>query len=318
MPQNAIEGALEAALEEHEIPVLWSHSLADLDRSGDLPVAIVEKRDKVSSGYASATTDWIVEKEHRVRADFVAGTDGNRSLVRRRLGIEWEEYHSPEYYAVFEFETDWEAKNEARVLLAPSGERHVFWPLPGGRCRASFLLSDPEAAVKEREKSRLTIQLGGVGYPHLRESTLLRLLDEQAPWFGGGVKEVKWSMIVRFEQRLAREFGAGRVWLAGDSAHLAGPIGVASMNIGFREGADLAGRAHEVIRGGLTSSRFEEYGRARQEEWKQILLPGGGFHAGSEANEFVREHAEILPSLLPASGEQLATLAGQLGLETGR
>jgi hypothetical protein len=49
------------------------------------------------------------------------------------------------------------------------------------------------------------------------------------------VKDVAWSMAIRFERRLARSLGGGPVWIVGDAAHVAPPVAVQSMNRGLVE-----------------------------------------------------------------------------------
>ena len=71
--------------------------------------------------------------------------------------------------------------------------------------------------------------------PGRRRPAIAALLAARAPWFGPP-RDVGWSTEVRFERRLSPQFGRGRVWLAGDAAHLTGPAGMQSMNAGLRRG----------------------------------------------------------------------------------
>ena len=66
------------------------------------------------------------------------------------------------------------------------------------------------------------------------------MLKNRAPWFQNPVKEVDWSADVQIEPRLARRFGRESCWQAGEAAHQTGPVGMQSINIGFREAAALA------------------------------------------------------------------------------
>ena len=68
-----------------------------------------------------------------------------------------------------------------------------------------------------------------------------KVAKQRAPWFTAGVKEITWCTEVVFEQRVAKQFGRDRCWLAGDAAHQTGPVGVQSMNVGMAEAATLAG-----------------------------------------------------------------------------
>jgi 2-polyprenyl-6-methoxyphenol hydroxylase-like FAD-dependent oxidoreductase len=143
---------------------------------------------------------------------------------------------------------------------------------------------------------------------------LLELLRERAPWFDAEVGEIRWSLVVRFEARLASRFGRGRAWLAGDSGHVTGPVGVQSMNVGLREGADLAERL-AAIRGGGSAELLEEYGRERTAEWRALLGFDGPPAARAGTDPWVAQNAARILPCLPASGEALRELAGRLGLD---
>lgn len=314
LPQNVLEGVLEEALAARGVSVQWNHSLASLMSDGDRDRATVERREKSSSGYAAASTDWVVDRIFSVSARFVIGADGNRSRVRRELSIPFEDAGEADRYAVFEFDTGFDAKGEARVFFGPDGSTNVYWPLPGGRGRFGFSLPEAAGAAAERSKSRLTVQVAGQGYPHVPPAELSRLVSERAPWFDGSIGEVHWSLVVRFERRLARRFGTGRAWLVGDSAHLAGPIAVASMNAGVAEGTALAAEIRDVLRNGVPAARIGEGAEARRRAFDRLLSPGAGFEAGPGAEAGVKAHEAAIGSLIPASGPNLATLAAGLGL----
>src|SRR5205807_2160537 len=83
--------------------------------------------------------------------------------------------------------------------------------------------------------------------PVLDKEHLKSLIAERAPWSSGSIDALSWRTIVRFEERLVSRFGDGRIWLAGDSAHLARPVGVQSMNIGLLEANELAGSFSRIL-----------------------------------------------------------------------
>ena len=70
-----------------------------------------------------------------------------------------------------------------------------------------------------------------------------------------------WRVAVRFEHRLAQTFEKERIGLAGDAAHLAGPIGVQSMNCGLAEADDLAELVAEMLDKDAPNPSLESYGR---------------------------------------------------------
>jgi 3-(3-hydroxy-phenyl)propionate hydroxylase len=295
--------------------VRWSHRLAGIERDGDAVVARVQKLEKESTGYAVAHTEWAVEKELPFRASFVVGADGHRSLVRRALGVPFEEAGSSQVFAVVECGG---ASFDEMRLVVDDRTVSALWPLPGGRSRWSLELEAPEVSSEDRFKSRLATMVGERHFPHLDDTRIRELLRERAPWFQPDLRELGWSIEVRFERRLADVFGRDRVWLAGDAAHLTGPAGMQSMNAGLAEACDVAARIARVLRGGEDPSLLEEYGRERLAEWRFLLGRAGGLRAGRSASPFAAKNAARLLACLPATGEDLSSLARQIGLEADR
>ncbi len=137
----------------------------------------------------------------------------------------------------------------------------------------------------------------------MEEQRLQELIRERAPWFTGAVRNIVWRNVVRFERRLADSFGHGRLWLAGDSAHLTSPVGIQSMNVGLQEGYRLAGALARVLRGG-----------SGQEAWRnmagsapcvaQIARDGGGGMPAAEADAWTAARASRFLTSLPRTARR--------------
>jgi 2-polyprenyl-6-methoxyphenol hydroxylase-like FAD-dependent oxidoreductase len=316
LPQSALEALLAERLAKKGIKVRWSHRLAGLEPRGDTVTASVQRLEKESGGYAVARTEWSVAESVGFRAGFVIGADGHRSLVRRALETSFDEAGPSQAFAIFEC-TAPGASDEMR-LVVDQASVNALWPLPGGRARWSLELTAPEVSAADRFKSRLTTMLGEHFFPHLDEAHTRELLRERAPWFEKGAMDIGWSIEVRFERRLAESFGRGRVWLAGDAAHLTGPAGMQSMNAGLAEAHDLAARVKRIRGGQAGLDLLEAYGRERLADWAFLLGRKGGLRPGAAASEFVAQNAARLLPCLPATGSDLPPLAAQLGLEVDR
>lgn len=313
MRQADLESLLERALAARGIKVDWNLQLGTLTDHGDRVTAGLERLSKDTVGYAVQHTEWVVGKSKNHDYAFVVGADGHRSTVRRALGIEFPEVGPATDFAVFEFKTAADLGDEMRLVVADD-TINVCWPLPSGYCRWSFELPQHHAATDERDKERTFGQIGGARFPVLAEDHLRKLLTERAPGFERGVQEIRWRMLVRFEQRLAEHFGRGRAWLAGDAGHLTGPAGVQSMNVGLHEARDLAERVAQALHGKAGLDSFQTYDDARRAEWRRLLQLDGAVEARAGADPWIAAHAKRLLSSLPASGAALTRLGEQLGL----
>ncbi len=294
VPQSSVEHAVEKQLEHRKVRVFWNHQAMNMEQTKDAVAARVARMEKFSTGYPIAHTEWMVTKETDTRHGFVVGADGYQSFVRKQFDVDFENVGKAEAFCVFEFPCEIPFEREARVVFH-EGTTNVIWPLGEGRGRWSFQVdpSDPPAPKIE---------------------TLKKMIAERAPWFDGNIEEITWATTAMFERRLVNRFGTDRIWLAGDAAHGAGPVGAQSMNVGLREAHDLVGCLTEGMRTSSAGAALESYGSERQDEWRRLLCMGSAVEADSAASDWTRGQADRILPCIPASGKDLRLLLGQIGL----
>jgi 2-polyprenyl-6-methoxyphenol hydroxylase-like FAD-dependent oxidoreductase len=313
LPQEALEDLLRERLEKRA-RILWNHRLAEIKTSEEQVESRIEELGKDSSGYAVARTEWVVEKVIDSRAPFVVGADGHRSTVRKSLGIEFESVGKPHSFAVFEFESDVDPAHEMRIVLEKK-RTSVLWPLGNRRFRWSFELDKEDEIVDPRVKSRVFVQLRNESYPRATREDLVELIAERAPWFEGEIRELAWSAVIRFEKRLAQKYGSHRAWLLGDAVHLAFPVGIQSMNVGFREAHRLVQGLYGVLRSRVAPDSLRSYEEESLAEWRILMGIAGKSTLAGAADPWVETYADRIPSCIPASGEDLRVLLERIGLE---
>jgi 2-polyprenyl-6-methoxyphenol hydroxylase-like FAD-dependent oxidoreductase len=157
-------------------------------------------------------------------SDFLIGCDGHRSQVRTSAGLAVREHTYPQRFVMGDFLDRSGLGTEARLFFAPEASVESF-PLPDGWRRWILLLTETPGP------------------------DLLNHLMEQVHRLTGYSLE---GLPVRFvstfgAKRMAvNRFHAGRVFLAGDAAHVMSSIGGQGMNTGFADAemlAQLIGRA---------------------------------------------------------------------------
>lgn len=294
LPQTNLEAALESRLRENGVDVLWHHEALNLEVRPEGVDALVAHKDELALGYPDSQLEWLDGGSFGIASRFVIGADGYGSAVRQTAGIDYADLEQGESYCLFELETDQWLDNEMCLVAGDEGF-DVLWPLGQKRGRWSFRVDDP-----------------GTEPPTLDD--LHALLRARAPWFDGTSAEIRWSTTVRFERRLVDRFGAGRIWLAGDAAHLTGPVGVQTMNISFREVNDLAARMATILTGPATVESLADYDAERRAEWRRLFGLDGAIQADESTPSWARERADQLVTCLPASGDALGQLLSQLGL----
>ena len=332
MRQDVLEGVLEQALKAEGVEIEWRNEVSRIAPGPSSVGVTIDKFTKESRGYVIAHTEWVISKSTEIETPFVIGADGYNSRVRRASKLDFQEVGPAQYFAVFEFKTDADVNREMRIVFGEN-TTDVVWPLPNGACRWSFeipgyhdenleglqkgLLAAGFDFPSERSKERLFVSQGADS-PLLEESSFRAMIAQRAPWFTGQVGEIVWKSIVRFERRLTSAFGDGRLWLAGDAAHLTGPVGIQSMNLGLAEADELAAAIAGVIRKGEPAASLGAYNQKRLGVWRQLHNLAGGVQASAGADPWLAAHASTLTSCLPAYGEDLGALAGKLGLTLAR
>jgi 2-polyprenyl-6-methoxyphenol hydroxylase-like FAD-dependent oxidoreductase len=221
----------------------------------------------------------------------VLAADGRNSFVRGALGIETLHVGPQETFAMFE--GPYSAPCNAIQLSFDDGLGAAVLPLANGR-RWGFELP---------VESWLAADL----------AQLRSLVSQRATWQQELPETVTWSTVAHFDRRLARRFGHGHVWLAGDAAHSTSPFGGQSINGGLAEAYELVAHMADCIAGKEALEVLDLVAARREREWQRVL---GFAHldAKPETLGWVLEHARRLVPALPASGQDLHSLLDQLGV----
>ncbi len=293
LPQVLLEGALESRLDDMGVEVLWNQPALSIDVDGDHVETLAVRTEEAATESPLGPGERVEVAARRIVSSFVVGADGYDSLVRRSMGLDYRDLGGRVTYGLLEFESP--LRHSDRMNLIFHGEStDVLWPVENERARWNLRIRNTDLV------------------PDVQ--VMKKMIRQRAPWFEAPIRQVHWHTSTAFERRLVDRFGHGRVWLVGDAAHLTSPIGVQSMNIGLREGRDLADRLTAILRDGASVSSLEAYGAERLGEWRRHLGFDAGFRIADGAPNWVDPIAARLVSSLPASGRDLEALLDQVGI----
>jgi 3-(3-hydroxy-phenyl)propionate hydroxylase len=183
----------------------------------------------------------------RLRARYLIGADGGRSRVREALGIKLEGFTWPERFLVASTPFDFAAvlPRLADVSYFADPQEWFFLLRVRDVWRAMF----PVRA----EESEADI---------LSDTSIERRLQRVYP--KAGPYEVTHRTLYSVHQRVAESYGRGRVFLAGDAAHLNNPLGGMGMNGGIHDAFNLAEKLAAVLGGDQPATELERYERQRR------------------------------------------------------
>lgn len=238
LPQNALEMLLRERLRALGTTVEWDTEV----------IAVTDVGDGVSATLRGA--DGSTE---RCSAAYAVGCDGLRSIVREAARIGWHAHAA--YEEVFQL-----GDVEAETTLDRTAV-HQFL----GRTGASVAIPMPD------DRWRLVGYFDGED-PEERPDrhTLQRLLD-QVGHRGTTVGTVHWSGSFRVVRRLADDFRAGRLLLAGDAAHVHSPAGGQGLNTGIQDAENLAWKLSLVVRRRADEALLDSYTTERRPIAARIL-----------------------------------------------
>jgi 3-(3-hydroxy-phenyl)propionate hydroxylase len=205
--------------------------------------------DIAAHGNGARVTVRSARGEENIDADFVIGTDGGRSTVRKALGIEFEGFTYPEHFLVagtrFDFKTAMPDICSVNYTADPV-EWYLLLEIPD---MWRFVTPvdpnlEPDDAVQEA-----SIQ-----------ASLQNLLARAEPY------EILVKAIYRVSQRVAVAYRKGPVFLAGDAAHINNPLGGMGLNGGLHDAVSLTQRLIDVWHGRAGESRLDGYEVQRKPE----------------------------------------------------
>jgi 2-polyprenyl-6-methoxyphenol hydroxylase-like FAD-dependent oxidoreductase len=159
-----------------------------------------------------------------VRADFLVGCDGGRSMVRKTIGLKLEgEAIDEKPMLVADVEIDGLDSSDWHLWPFVKGGAMGLCPLPGTSlfqliARAETIGDDIEGAVRRATGHR--------------------------------TGRVAWSSNYQPAVRMVNRYRAGRVFLAGDAAHIHPPAGGQGLNTGVQDAYNLGWKLAHVLRGG--------------------------------------------------------------------
>lgn len=233
LPHRVSQKFVEALLRRHaqahpgnEVRFGWK--LAEFRDAGDHVAAVLQPADG--------------GEPQRVRAKYLVGADGPRSLVRSTLGIPWGGasgvrrdfmgglmfavyLRAPDFYRVFPHARAW-------MYVSVNPERRAFMASVDGRSEFAF-----HAAVHDGENAEAWTEADA-------RRVYAQALGREIP-----IEVLSFGTWTAGHSLVAQSFQRGRVFIAGDAAHLFTPTGGLGYNTAVEDAVNLGWKLAGVLRG---------------------------------------------------------------------
>lgn len=242
LAQKHIERLLCDWVKELGVPLLYDHELLTFEQRDD--------------GIEITTTNG-----QSFRADYLVGCDGGRSLVRKRVGIDF---------------PGWEATTSsilAEVEMRQTPPYGVHRTALGVHAfaRSEYELKNGEVVYKDVGPIRVMVtepDATASGEPTLDE---LKTLLMKTCGTDYGVHSPTWLSRFTDATRQAARYRSGRVLLAGDSAHVHSPIGGQGLSTGLQDAVNLGWKLAQVIKGISPALLLDTYHDERHPVGARVL-----------------------------------------------
>jgi 3-(3-hydroxy-phenyl)propionate hydroxylase len=179
-----------------------------------------------------------------MRARYVAACDGARSGIREALGIGMGGSTYDQKWLIVDLTGSTDTFGHTRVFADPA-RPGLALPGPDRTRRYEFMVlpgEDPEALLEESRVRALLAR-------HSEEDPRLPIVRK---------------VVYQFHARIADRWRAGRIFLAGDAAHLSPPFAGQGMNSGIRDAHNLGWKLALALRGVVGEAVLDTYEAERK------------------------------------------------------
>ena len=230
---------------------IWQNQIERImaDWIAELPVRVYYGSEV--TGFAQGDGGVRVELSdgRSLRAQYLVGCDGGRSVIRRAAGIDFPGWDATRSNLIAEVEVTEEPE---------LGIRHDALGVHGIG-RLEYEIHDGEVVYSDRGPVRITVteqQIGPSAEPNLRD-----LSEALIAVYGTdfGIHDPIWISRFTDTTRQAAAYRAGRVLLAGDSAHVHYPAGGQGLSLGLQDAVNLGWKLAQVVNGASPESILDSY-----------------------------------------------------------
>ncbi|MEV7623752.1 FAD-dependent oxidoreductase [Actinoplanes sp. NPDC089786] len=217
------------------------------------------------------------ENPHTERARFVAGCDGAHSAVRRMAGIDFAGKQYETHILLADVHL---SEPPAEAMFARTGEDGAVIIVPFGDGWFRAIAWD-----RRRDRTPLSEP---VTYDEMRDA-FRRIAGSDL-----GMSEPRWTSRFLSERRQASRYRSGRVFLAGDAAHVHSPLGGQGMNTGIQDAMNLGWKLAAAVHGTAAPWLLDSYESERHPVGEQVLRLTDAFNGMVLGRKHPRTIAQAL------------------------
>jgi 2-polyprenyl-6-methoxyphenol hydroxylase-like FAD-dependent oxidoreductase len=242
---------------------LWQNHIERIlaEWVGELAVVIYRGTEVTGFAQDDAGIDVALSDGRSLRAGYLVGCDGGRSLIRKAAGIDFPGWDPTTSALLAEVET---AEEPELGIRQDEVGTHAFG-------RVEYEIRDGEVVYKDEGPVGVMVTELHVGASS--EPTLRDLSEALIAVYGTdyGIHSPTWISRFTDMTRQAASYRAGRVLLAGDAAHVHFPAGGQGLNTGVQDAVNLGWKLAQVVHGTSPASLLDTYQAERHPVAARVL-----------------------------------------------
>ena len=228
---------------------------------GELPVTVYRGREVTGFAQDDTGVDVELSDGQSLRAEYLAGCDGGRSLVRKAAGIEFPGWDPTTSSLIAEValteEPEWGTRQDALGVH--------------GLGRVEYEIRDGEVVYADSGPVRVMVterHVGPAGEPTLRDLSEALIAVYGTDY---GVHGATWISRFTDMTRQAAAYRDRRVLLAGDAAHVHSPDGAQGLQTGVQDAVNLGWKLAQVVNRTSPESLLDTYHDERHPVAARVL-----------------------------------------------
>jgi 2-polyprenyl-6-methoxyphenol hydroxylase-like FAD-dependent oxidoreductase len=240
IPQSETEHCLEEYLNKLGGRVERQTELIDLEQFSDcVCVTLKHQGDSIET----VDVPWVV------------GCDGARSQTRKLLGLELEGKADDEVFILGDVKIDWDMpEDEGHNILSADGIVLIV-PMPE-KHRYRIICHMPELSITDQ--------------PEITQELLQSLVNQRTA-FTMRVYDLTWTSYFSTKHFVVSQHRQGRVFMAGDAAHIHSPVGGQGLNSGIQDAYNLMWKLALVHHGQALPELLDSYTAERHKIAQKLI-----------------------------------------------
>ncbi|HXY30484.1 MAG TPA: FAD-dependent monooxygenase [Gemmatimonadaceae bacterium] len=275
---------------------LWQNHFERILAGWDEELGVKTHRGREVTGFAQddAGVDVQLSDGASLRAQYLVGCDGGRSMVRKTAGIAFPGWDATTSWLIAEAEM---AEEPAWGFRRDAIGIHAIGRAENGRT-ARLVLTDPQLRLDS-------------------EPTLRDVSEALTAVYGTdfGIHSPSWISRFNDMTRQAAAYRDRRVLLAGDAAHVHPPLGGQGLNIGVQDAVNLGWKLAQVIKGTSQETLLDTYHAERHPVAARVMRNTMAQMALRRADDRTKALGDVVSELLGMDGPRRSVGAEMSGLD---